>query len=120
MVHFAEELVSTVAELLEGVPSERRVRYGVRAGEGVSATEAPRGLLIHHYRIDERGRVEMANIVTPTAQNYKNMEADAVAYATALMEGGVKELEFELEKLIRAYDPCISCSAHVTRIGELG
>ncbi|RLE91559.1 MAG: Ni/Fe hydrogenase subunit alpha, partial [Thermoprotei archaeon] len=68
------------------------------------------------YKINREGRVEEANIITPTAQNYKNMEADVAAYVAKLRgEKSGEELKFEVEKLVRAYDPCISCSARFFR-----
>ena len=56
-------------------------RFKVRAGEGCAATEAPRGLLYHRYRINDQGLVEFAKIVPPTAQNYRRMEDDLRLYA---------------------------------------
>ena len=59
--------------------------------------------------------IERANIITPTAQNYKSMEADAVAYTTKLLSEGTDNIKRELERLVRAYDPCVSCSARFLR-----
>lgn len=60
--------------------------------------------------------LEEANIITPTAQNYKNMEADASIYVKSLLNRYKREqLKFEVEKLVRAYDPCVSCSARFYR-----
>ena len=115
LVHFADKAIALIEELLGRVIKRERVDYQVGEGEGVSATEAPRGLLIHHYKLDRQGRIEKANIITPTAQNYKCMEADIKAYVTELLRAGAENLEFEAEKLVRAYDPCVSCSARFFR-----
>ena len=115
ILHFADEMIFLVEDLLYKQPKYKKVDFKVKAGEGVSITEAPRGLLIHHYKINEHGKVEEANIITPTAQNYKNMEADVATYATRLILEGSENIEFELEKLVRAYDPCVSCSARFFR-----
>ncbi len=115
LVHFADEAVDLLEELLSTTITRERVDYIVTRGEGVSATEAPRGLLIHHYKLDRRGRIEKANIITPTAQNYKCMEADMKAYVSTLLEKEGYDLKHEAEKLIRAYDPCVSCSARFFR-----
>lgn len=115
ILHFADEMIFLVEDLLYKPPKYKKVDLKVKAGEGVSITEAPRGLLIHHYKINEHGKVEEANIITPTAQNYKNMEADVATYATRLILEGSENIEFELEKLVRAYDPCVSCSARFFR-----
>ena len=90
------------------------VGYTVRAGRGVGFTEAPRGTLFHELEIDEEGRVAHASIMTPTAQNIANLECDMRALAGLLIaEGrGEDEIRLEMEKLVRAYDPCLSCSVH--------
>mgnify|MGYP003875726771 CR=1 FL=1 len=115
LVHFAERAIEILDALLESPPGRARIGFEVHEGEGVAVTEAPRGLLIHHYRLDARGRVTLANIVTPTAQNYKNLEADAREFVTVLLKQGVEDLERKTEMLIRAYDPCVSCSARFFR-----
>ncbi len=115
ILHFADEMVDLIEDVLFRPAKSEKVDFKVKAGEGISITEAPRGLLIHHYKVDGRGRLEEANIITPTAQNYKNMEADLAAYTAKLIPNGVEDLEFELKKLIRAYDPCVSCSARFFR-----
>ena len=83
-----------------------------RAGEGFGVTEAPRGTLYHHYKINEKGIVEWINIITPTAQKLKNIEADVKEFLPQILDKSKEQIIFELEKLIRAYDPCMSCSAH--------
>jgi sulfhydrogenase subunit alpha len=83
--------------------------------EGSALTEAPRGLLYHWYNFDSSGIVQKADIVTPTAHNSASIEASLSALAPKLLKQG-QDLTFGCEKLIRAYDPCISCSVHVKRI----
>jgi coenzyme F420-reducing hydrogenase alpha subunit len=84
----------------------------IQAGEGAAATEAPRGLLYHRYRIDTQGFVENARIVPPTAQNLARMEADLWQLAPAVYELPHEEATLTCEHLLRAYDPCISCATH--------
>ncbi|MFQ5406484.1 MAG: Ni/Fe hydrogenase subunit alpha [Candidatus Micrarchaeia archaeon] len=79
---------------------------------GVSVTEAPRGLLFHDYTIEKDGSISWANIITPTTQNLKRIEDDVRLYLPALLKKPQREIILELEKLIRAYDPCISCATH--------
>ena len=88
--------------------------YEVRAGRGVGFTEAPRGTLFHELDLDDDGRVVRASIVTPTAQNVANLESDMRQLAELLVAQGADEAEIrlEIEKLVRAYDPCLSCSVH--------
>ncbi|PLW79630.1 hypothetical protein C0585_06555 [Candidatus Woesearchaeota archaeon] len=83
-----------------------------KKGKAVSALEAPRGILFHEYSFDDKGYVTKANIITPTTQNLKNMENDIMKILPSLLDKPEEKIKFELEKLIRAYDPCISCSTH--------
>ena len=78
----------------------------------------PRGTLVHEYEYDEDGIVTGANLVIPTNQNIANIEADFRAYIPQLMEQGrtQDEITHLLEMLVRAYDPCISCSAHLLQV----
>lgn len=94
--------------------SSTPVPFEVKAGIGVGFTEAPRGALFHKLELDEEGRVVSASIITPTAQNVANLEADMRILAEQLVEEGTDaaEIQLEIEKLVRAYDPCLSCSVH--------
>ena len=77
-------------------------------------TEAPRGALFHLLELNDEGRVERASIMTPTAQNIANLEADMRQLAEKMIAGGYDAdlIRLEVEKLVRAYDPCLSCSVH--------
>jgi len=88
----------------------------VKAGEGVGAVEVPRGLLIHHYEIDERGVFKNANCVIPTNQNTHNIELDMLKLVPEIINQSQEEITLALEMLVRAYDPCISCSVHMVEI----
>ena len=94
--------------------SSEPVSFEVRAGRGVGFTEAPRGALFHDLELDGEGRVVHASIMTPTAQNVANLEADMRVLAEQLVAEGAEEdaVRLEIEKLVRAYDPCLSCSVH--------
>lgn len=84
-----------------------------KAGVGFGCTEAPRGILWHRYELDNKGVVKAVRIVPPTSQNQLRIEEDL---KTTLTEYGTNKTDVELrrmaEKVIRNYDPCISCSAH--------
>ncbi len=84
-----------------------------KSGAAVWATEAPRGLLIHKYELDGEGYVKDCMIIPPTSQNLGHMELELRAYAERNSEKPRDLLKKEIEKIIRNYDPCISCSAHV-------
>lgn len=82
------------------------------SGEGHGASEAPRGLLYHRYRLDLDGRIAWATIVPPTAQNQKQIEADLRAVVAANASAADADLRWRCEQTIRNYDPCISCATH--------
>jgi sulfhydrogenase subunit alpha len=83
-----------------------------RFGEGHGATEAPRGLLYHRYRIDTDGTVLDAKIIPPTSQNQDSVEADLRAFVQPRLDLSHAELTQRCEQAIRNYDPCISCATH--------
>lgn len=91
---------------------QKKVDVNPKEGEGISATEAPRGTLYHHYKFDKAGNVTYVNLIPPTTQNVKNMEDMMLQVLPDIMHLPKKKIIIELEKLIRAYDPCFSCSAH--------
>jgi coenzyme F420-reducing hydrogenase alpha subunit len=85
-------------------------------GRGTAAVEAPRGLLFHSYSYDRNGLLESADCVIPTAQNLASIETDLAAILPTLLDLPDRELRRRLEMLIRAYDPCLSCSTHLLEI----
>jgi coenzyme F420-reducing hydrogenase alpha subunit len=86
------------------------------AGEGMSATEAPRGLIFHRYRVDGEGKVEFAKIVPPTSQNQGQIETDLRQLLPSLIDREDEQVAVDCEKLVRTYDPCISCSTHFLKL----
>jgi coenzyme F420-reducing hydrogenase alpha subunit len=113
----AVELVHAVAEALDivdGYVEPDRAAQPWTPGPGTAswATEAPRGLLFHHYELDDRGRIASASIVPPTSQNQVAIEADMAAFAPAILDLPHDVATHRLEQLIRSYDPCISCATH--------
>ena len=97
-------------------PKEPRIEYRYKTAAGAAATEAPRGLLYHRYSIDERGLVTLANIVPPTSQNQSQIEDDLRNYLPAVISRPDDEVALACERLIRSYDPCISCSTHFLKV----
>jgi sulfhydrogenase subunit alpha len=89
-----------------------------KSGWGMGITEVPRGTLVHSYEYDAEGIVIGANLVIPTNQNLANIEADFKAYIPQLISEGrtQPEIAHALEMLVRAYDPCISCSTHLVMV----
>lgn len=117
-------IVTRAVEILHAVEEALRVVEGyappdvaaepvsIRPGLGHACTEAPRGILYHHYRLDERGLIEEARIVPPTSQNQDAIERDLFAYASSRVDLPDDELRRGCEQTIRNYDPCISCATH--------
>ncbi|MCX7983976.1 MAG: Ni/Fe hydrogenase subunit alpha [Bacteroidetes bacterium] len=85
-------------------------------GIGYGCTEAPRGILYHRYRLDERGKIVDAKIVPPTAQNQKSMEQDLREFIPPRVKISQEKLQWQCEQVIRNYDPCISCSVHLVTL----
>jgi len=89
----------------------------MREGVGIGVVEAPRGTLYHKVEVDKNGIVLGGEIVVPTGQNQINIEEDISKLVEDLLPDTPKEkIIFEIEKLIRAYDPCMSCAAHFLKV----
>ncbi|MBO3803109.1 MAG: Ni/Fe hydrogenase subunit alpha [Candidatus Brockarchaeota archaeon] len=101
-------------QILEGLASkgvkEERPKFEIKSGEGVGVTESTRGTLIHHYVLDDKGFVKYANIITPTTFNCQHIEDTLRSNVKKFL--GSSDMVFQLERIIRAYDPCISCASH--------
>ncbi|MDX1965702.1 MAG: Ni/Fe hydrogenase subunit alpha [Planctomycetaceae bacterium] len=116
VVHAYEEALSILRDYHPKGPA--RLPYAPRAGIGAAATEAPRGTLYHRYEIDDEGRVVTAQIVAPTSQNQRQIEADLRSFLKDRLTQVTArdQLGRESEQLVRTYDPCISCSTHFLKI----
>jgi sulfhydrogenase subunit alpha len=113
-IHSVEDSVGLIDELLtRGIRSEAPVPVAAKEGRGVSAVEVPRGILFHAYEYDKNGRVLTADCVIPTNQNHGNIQHDFDALVPTLAGMEEPEIERALSMLVRAYDPCISCSTHL-------
>ena len=85
-------------------------------GTGVGIVEAPRGILFHEYTINKDGIVTDANCIIPTAQNLKMIEEDLRGFVPTILNKSKDEIVRNIETLVRAYDPCISCSTHIMNV----
>jgi coenzyme F420-reducing hydrogenase alpha subunit len=114
LVHYIDEGI----EICNGLKprNEPIIKPKVKAGRGVSAIEAPRGILFHDYTLDKNGNISSANIITPTAQNLRSMQDDIRSYVSTIIKYDKHKIVHEVEKLIRAYDPCFSCSTHFLKV----
>ncbi|MBK7859169.1 MAG: Ni/Fe hydrogenase subunit alpha [Archangiaceae bacterium] len=109
----AAEVVGELLAAPELLGSELLAR-GERTGEGVGVIEAPRGTLIHHYRVGADDLVTSCNLIVSTTHNNQAMN-DAVAQVARRYLDGVEPTEpllNHLEVAIRAFDPCLSCATH--------
>jgi coenzyme F420-reducing hydrogenase alpha subunit len=120
-VHCLDHSIGIIEYFMEhGIRQEELMLVGlnekhnlpVKAGNGVGAVEAPRGTLYHNYETDDQGIIKNANCIIPTAQNINNIEHDMKSLVPGILDKTEQEITLALEMLVRAYDPCISCSAH--------
>jgi sulfhydrogenase subunit alpha len=114
VVHSAYEGLRLLDELIaEGIDDEPLVKP-TRFASGASAVEVPRGILFHEYSYDWEGLCTEANCIIPTGQNHANIQNDFNALLPWLLAQNKSEDDMRLafEMLVRAYDPCISCSTH--------
>ncbi len=117
MVHCVEDAICLCDQLIaRGVKSEPLPAFNGKGGEGAGACEVPRGILFHNYQIGADGRVAGANCIIPTGQNMANIEADMRKLVPEIMDQGQEKVAMALEMLVRAYDPCISCSVHFLNV----
>jgi coenzyme F420-reducing hydrogenase alpha subunit len=116
VVQVFEEALTILREYHPTGPA--RVEYQPANSSGCAATEAPRGLLFHEYHVDAEGKIVKARIIPPTSQNQRQIERDVADYLTSrLMQSPSREqLALDCERLVRTYDPCISCSTHFLNV----
>ncbi len=117
-----EECVKRMQAIVSGgIGTHTRDAVKPKAGHGVGIVEAPRGILYHRYATDHRGVVTDAEVIAPTTQNALAIEKSADAAARerfsnkSYSEVTQEDLD-SIESVVRAYDPCISCSVHLVRI----
>ncbi len=118
IVHCVDDGIRLIDELLNSGLDQDSLKVNVKpkAGRGVGIVEAPRGTLIHDYTYDKKGKVLKANLIIPTNMNYANIEKDLEAFVPVIIDKTEDEIRFDCEMLIRAYDPCISCSTHFLNV----
>ncbi len=111
MAYAFSEALRMIANYEE--PDHAFVAYEPVEGEAVWITEAPRGSLIHRYRVNSAGRIESCTIIPPTSQNLAHMEKDLRRFLESFSHEPTDFLRKEAEKIVRCYDPCISCAVHL-------
>ena len=113
-VHVVKDSMRLIDELLAQPWQAAREQVEPQAGLGVGAVEVPRGILYHCLELDGKGVIQRADCVIPTSQNHANIHDDLKELVQWCVEQGKSDSDTELlaQMLVRAYDPCISCSVH--------
>jgi coenzyme F420-reducing hydrogenase alpha subunit len=91
-----------------------------KKSDGIGLLEAPRGNLYYMLSTNADGAITFADIITPSSQNQNNMENDLRQVVQQNLDKPRETIEFEMEKLIRAYDPCFSCASHFLKVKWVG
>jgi NAD-reducing hydrogenase large subunit len=117
MLHAAESIKDLLHD--EDLLGHDLVVSGERQARGVGVIEAPRGTLIHHYRVDENDQVARANLIVSTTHNNQAMNTAIRAVALQYLDGRklTEGLLNHIEVAVRAFDPCLSCATHA--IGKM-
>lgn len=112
MLHSAEMIKDLLHD--DAILGDELTTSGARQGRGVGVIEAPRGTLIHHYRVDENDQVIRANLIVSTTHNNQAMNESIRAVARKYLDGRTltEGLLNHIEVAIRAFDPCLSCATH--------
>ena len=114
LVHCVESAIDLAKDL--SPKNETAPKIKPKACSGIGVTEAPRGLLYHSYTLDEKGFISDSNMIIPTQQNIRSIELDLHKFVPTLLKKPKEKAALEMEKLIRSYDPCISCSVHFLKV----
>lgn len=111
---WALERMEELLHLPEILDRHVRAEAGVNAHEGVGIIEAPRGVLIHRYRVDERGAITGANLIVATGHNNLAISRSIQQAAERFLDGGrIRGGALNrVSAVVRAYDPCLSCWTH--------
>lgn len=105
------EILKTLA-----ITAEKPVPVVRRAGTGIGVIEAPRGILYYKLILDEKGSIKNIDIVVPTGQNQIGIEQGLKDYIQANLSLGQERLVSDSERIVRAYDPCMSCASHFLKV----
>jgi coenzyme F420-reducing hydrogenase alpha subunit len=116
IVHSFVDSINIIDNLLSKHLTQEDINIKIISGNGIGAVEVPRGILFHEYLFDDNGICIKANCVIPTNQNHGNIQKDLEVFTPNVINLPDEELKRKLSMLVRAYDPCISCSTHLIDI----
>jgi len=113
-VLYGLERIKTLLSLPEILDSHVRATASVNAPEGIGIIEAPRGTLIHHYKVDDNGAIVWANLIVATGHNNYAIGKSVRQVSDHFVKGPYLEegMLNRVSAVVRAYDPCLSCSTH--------
>ena len=114
--HCMYDAVELIDKLLDMGITPREPDVKPCAGRGVGIADVPRGILFHEYNYNDEGFIEKANFVVPTTQNCAAIENDMKKMVPEILDMPQDKMRLTLEMLVRAYDPCISCSVHMLNV----
>lgn len=115
ILHGVDESIDIISN--NNFVQEPVIKVEMKASVGIGVIEAPRGTLYHKVEIDKTGIVTDGEVIVPTGQNQLNIERDVGVLVEDLLNKMPKDkIPMEIEKLIRAYDPCMSCGAHFLKV----
>ncbi|MEK7118456.1 MAG: nickel-dependent hydrogenase large subunit, partial [Patescibacteria group bacterium] len=119
----AVEILHSVDEAIDiltthAFTAEPIIKKPARDAVGIGVVEAPRGTLYHKIVLSPDGTIKEGEVIVPTGQNQINIEQDVGRLVEELITKGMEKekMPFEMEKLIRAYDPCMSCASHFLKV----
>ena len=112
IVDSLENAIALIDTILAKGLQEEPLDIKPKAGRGVGVVEVPRGILFHDYTYNDKGEIAKANCIIPTNQNHANIQKDMEKYLPMILDKSPDDIRLNLEMLVRAYDPCVSCSTH--------
>jgi NAD-reducing hydrogenase large subunit len=120
-VVYALECMKILLQEPDVLDTHVRATAGVNALEGVGIIEAPRGTLIHDYKVDENGAIIRANLIVASGHNNLAIGNGVRQVSEHFIKGDhLREgMLNRVSALVRAYDPCLSCSTHAIGVPAL-
>ena len=114
VIDLSIDIIDNLTQIIDEKPAKAKPKEST----GVGVIEAPRGTLYHKYEIDNAGIIKKAEIIVPTGQNQILMERGIYEQTEKLLFENIdkEKITLEAEKLIRAFDPCMSCASHFLRV----
>lgn len=114
MLHSVDASIERINQYI-GTP-ETPMQFTSKEATGIGIIEAPRGTLFHRVEVNAEGKVKRSKVIVPTGQNQIGIEIAIRDWVSKHTDLSKEELEFEIQKIIRAYDPCMSCATHFLKL----